>query len=436
MACGGNAEPTAANAPDTAADSVVPEINDRVVDTTVPDTALPEDTAIPPEDTAAPALPVCEAGLGAGETHKDLVYSTVHERHKLDLYLPLEPGPVPLIIWVHGGGWKAGSKDGLKAVVQPYMSRGFAVASVGYRLSDHDWPAQIADVRAAVRWLRVNADTYGLDAAHFGAWGSSAGGHLVAMLGVSADVASLDDPALGNGEVSCAVQAVVDYYGPSEILTMDADAVAAGCPAGGLCHLCEDSPEALLLDCDGGPPGCPDKAAEASPITHASADDAAFVVVHGEDDCTVPAPQGQRMHDALTAAGVESTHFQVPGAGHNSNEVSTPEVTAAVAQFLDRTLRGCETTEFPEPPKQPNSPPAPTYETVDECQLDQCPEEYNACQSLTGCPAVEDCFRDCLKAKQGGCVAQCASDLTPDLFQTHKSLFSCAKGKGCYELLL
>jgi len=199
--------------------------------------------------------------------------------------------------------------------------------------------------------------------------------------------------------------------------------------------MCVGSPEDRLLDCDGGPPGCPDKAAEASPITHVSPDDTPFVVVHIEVDCTVPAPQGQRMHDALTAAGVESTHFQVPGAAHNSNQVSTLEVAAAIAQFLDRTLRGCETTQFPEPP-QPTTPPAPAYETVYACQLDQCGAEYAACQTLAGCLVVEDCFRECLKAKQGGCVAQCASDLTPDLFQTHKALFSCAKGNGCYDLLL
>ena len=170
-------------------------------------------------------------------------------------------------------------------------------------------------------------------------------------------------------------------------------------------------------------------------MTHVSAGDAPFVVVHGTDDCTVPTPQGQRMHDALVAGGVESTYFEVAGAGHNSKQVSTAEVTTAVAEFLDSTLRGCQTVEPPEPPQSNNPPPTPDYETVDACQQGECAVEYAACEALAGCTAVEACFRDCLAAMQGGCVNQCASNLSPAVFQAHKTLFMCANAQGCYALL-
>lgn len=113
------------------------------------------------------------------KSHRDLVYvEGGHERHKLDLYLPEKAdGPLPLIIWVHGGGWQNGSKDGCPPLRGGYVERGYAVASINYRLSGHAvFPAQIEDCKAAIRWLRAHAKQYGLDAKRFGVWGSSAGG--------------------------------------------------------------------------------------------------------------------------------------------------------------------------------------------------------------------------------------------------------------------
>ncbi len=148
----------------------------------------------PTQTSDAPAPQVQTFGPRANRVpqgvtaHRDLAYVTSgHDRQKLDLYVPDQPdGPLPLIIWVHGGGWAAGSKDGCPPLRGGYTRRGYAVASIGYRLSgDAIFPAQIEDCKAAIRWLRAHAKEYNLDPDHFAAWGSSAGGHLVALLGTS-----------------------------------------------------------------------------------------------------------------------------------------------------------------------------------------------------------------------------------------------------------
>src|SRR5262245_50032586 len=154
---------------------------------------------------------------------RDIEYAKVGDISlKLDLYLP-EPrpaAPVPLVVWVHGGAWQAGSKDQTPAV--PLVRRGLAVASVGYRLSQvARFPAQIEDCKAAVRWLRAHAAEHAIDGRHIGAWGSSAGGHLVALLGTSGDVDELEGEA-GNLDQSSRVQVVVDWFGPTDFTRMSA----------------------------------------------------------------------------------------------------------------------------------------------------------------------------------------------------------------------
>jgi hypothetical protein len=149
--------------------------------------------------------------------HRDLTYvENGHERHKLDLFVPEKAdAPLPLIIWVHGGGWQNGSKDGGPPLRNGYTERGYAVASINYRLSGHaTFPAQIEDCKAAIRWLRAHAAEYRLDARRFGVWGSSAGGHLVALLGTSGEVKEFDVGA--HLDQSSRVQAVCDYYGPMD----------------------------------------------------------------------------------------------------------------------------------------------------------------------------------------------------------------------------
>ena len=222
---------------------------------------------------------------------RDLEYARVGEKKLLlDLYLPEKAtGPLPVIVWVHGGGWKNGSKDQCLPARLGFPQRGYAVASVGYRLSgDATFPAQIEDCKAAVRWLRANARKYNLDSDHIGAWGSSAGGHLVNLLGVTGGTRDFDGH--GNLKFSSRVQAVCSYYGPS-------DFAAFVTTPGFERNAQPDSPESRLLG--GTVLDNKDKAIRASPVTYISADAPPFLLVHGDRDTAVPLGQSERMHDDL-----------------------------------------------------------------------------------------------------------------------------------------
>lgn len=268
------------------------------------------------------------------KAHRDLAYvANGHERQKLDLYLPEKAaGPLPVIIWVHGGGWQNGSKEGCPPLRGGYLERGYAVASLGYRLSGHAiFPAQIEDCKAALRWLRAHAAEYGLDPERFGVWGSSAGGHLVALLGTSGDVKAFEVGT--NPDQSSRVQAVCDYYGPTDFTQMDAHAL----PGSALKHDSPNSPEARLL---GGPvQENKDKAALANPISYVSRDDPPFLIVHGDRDPAVPLHQSELLFDALKRSGV-SVHFHtIHGAGHGGAGFSDPQISEMVTAFFDQNLK-------------------------------------------------------------------------------------------------
>src|SRR5579859_7847618 len=146
--------------------------------------------------------------------YRDLAYVTGgHPRQVLDLYMPHAAGPLPLIVWIHGGAFRMGSKDDPVPVAM--LQQGYAIASLNYRLSQHAlFPAQIEDCKAAVRWLRAHAATYGLDPSHIASWGESAGGHLAAMLGTAGHERGFD---VGEHlEYSSRVQAVLDFFGPTD----------------------------------------------------------------------------------------------------------------------------------------------------------------------------------------------------------------------------
>jgi len=261
---------------------------------------------------------------------RDLAYvKDGHERQKLDLYLPEKKSDanLPLIIWVHGGGWQGGSKANCPAV--RYVRDGYAVASVGYRLSgDAIFPAQIEDCKAAVRWLRAHADEYGLDANRFAAWGSSAGGHLVALLGTSGGVTELD---VGEHlDQSSAVQAVVDYYGP-------ADFVAFVKTPRYERHSRDDAPEAKLL---GGPVlEKLDLATKASPVTYVDEKDPPFLIVHGSADPVVPSNQSELLNEALQKAKVSVELKILPDARHGGPEFNSREVAELVSKFFAEHLK-------------------------------------------------------------------------------------------------
>ncbi|NNM04865.1 MAG: alpha/beta hydrolase, partial [Gemmatimonadetes bacterium] len=166
----------------------------------------------------------------------DVPYASVSSAQRLDLFLPSAgEGPFPLIIWIHGGGWRSGDKRfGGNAFQLRALSEGYAVASLNYRLSgEASHPAQIHDVKTAIRWLREHRKDHRLKTKRVGVWGSSAGGHLVSLLGTSGGVASLEGSDLGVEGRSSRVQAVVDWYGPTDLNRAFDDLAAQGCPTGG-----------------------------------------------------------------------------------------------------------------------------------------------------------------------------------------------------------
>ena len=226
--------------------------------------------------------------------HRDLEYvDGGHERNKLDLYLPAKAdGPLPLIVWIHGGAWLGGSKEGCPAV--PFVAKGYAVASINYRLSQHAvFPAQIEDCKAAIRWLRANAKKYHLDPDHIGVWGASAGGHLVALLGTSGDVKELEGNG-GNLDQSSRVQCVVDWFGPTDFTKM------------GGSHDNPDSPGGAAHRRPG-PGEQGEGRARPAPITYVSKDDPPLphhARRRGQRRCR--SARANCWHEALKKAGVDA----------------------------------------------------------------------------------------------------------------------------------
>ena len=262
---------------------------------------------------------------------RDLVYKTVDGIElKLDLYIPEKiSAPVPLIIWIHGGGWRNGSKETCLAARLNFMQYGFAVASINYRLSGvATFPAQIEDCKAAVRWLRANGATYNLKTDGIGVWGASAGGHLSALLGTSGDVKEFDTG--DNLEQSSRVQAVCDYYGPTHLLSM-------GTVPGFESHALPTSPESLMLGKT--PEERKTNATLASPVTHITKDDPPFLIVYGLNDRTVPRQQSELFHKELQAIGVESEMIILQDAGHGGPQFSEPELIKKIAAFFERHLK-------------------------------------------------------------------------------------------------
>jgi len=306
----------------------------------------------PPEATAMPAV------TSEVTVYRDLEYAGytlggVEYALHLDLYLPEQDGspPIPLLIFIHGGGWFEGSKEMCPG--ETFARQGYAMACVDYRLADGfavcpvelTFPAQIHDVKAAVRWLRQHADVYNLAPDRFGAMGNSSGGHLAALLGVSHGVAELQ--GTGTPGVSDAVQAVCDWYGPVDVTQPPPAIVFEDDPCTtGLGYLIktyggEETPyfywtlawgtflggsltDATVLG----------RAAQATPLAYADAGDPPFLVIHGERDGMVPIEQSALLVAALEDAGVEVTFVRLPEAGHG---YGGPGQEVA-SEFLDPTL--------------------------------------------------------------------------------------------------
>lgn len=263
---------------------------------------------------------------------RDLEYAQVGgKRLLLDLYVPEQAdGPTPLIVWIHGGGWQSGNKDQWRPAA-PLIAQGYAVASLDYRLSGEAvFPAQIEDCKAAIRWLKANGKKYNLAIDRVAVWGSSAGGHLAALVGTSGDVKDLEGTVGGNLDQSSRVQAVVDYYGPTDLQAFVATPRYEG-------HANASSPESKLLG--GAVKEVPDKAKRANPITYVDAQDPPYFIVHGADDPVVPPNQSELLHAALKKAGAVSTLTILPGAGHGGPGFAQPELATKVGEFLNKHLK-------------------------------------------------------------------------------------------------
>lgn len=268
------------------------------------------------------------------DVKKNIIYASVDEIDlKLDLYTPKKAkGPFPLVIWIHGGGWRTGSKINPRAL--PLVEHGFAVASINYRLTDVAiFPAQIHDCKAAVRYLRANAEQYLIDPNHIGVWGASAGGHLAALLGTTGNRKELEGNVGKNLETASNVQAVCDWFGPSDFLTlMPPDEKDK-----------DSNPVHALL---GEKEGRFRRAELASPVTHVSPKAPPFLIMHGDNDTVVPLQQSRLLADRLKAEGVDTTFIVMEGSGHGFRQITG--TFDPVLAFFRRTLTQTDkSTETP-----------------------------------------------------------------------------------------
>ena len=269
----------------------------------------------------------------------DVPYAaTDNLRQRLDLYLPNEfktGKPRPVVVFIHGGGWQNGDKRGGAGSVIPLVTTGdYIGVSIGYRLSGEAiWPAQIHDCKAAIRWLKANAVKYNLDPDRIGVTGTSAGGHLVAMLGTSAGVKAMDGELGDHDEISSRVACVIDQFGPTDFFAMGGN------------HGSANSPESKLV---GGAIQDKKEAAEsANPIRYVTADDPPFLFIHGTKDPLVPFNQSELLKDALESVKVSCLLVPVQNGGHGG--FNSPEVSARIKQYFDKQLRGKEVSVSADP---------------------------------------------------------------------------------------
>lgn len=274
-------------------------------------------------------------GADGSKTWSGLSYSTGigYRPVLLDVRVPARPAgsltpPVAALVWVHGGAWWAGDRRYLPPTLVPdelvdaALARGMAYVAVDYRLSlEAPFPAQIHDVKAAIRYVRRFADVFGIDADRLGALGESAGGHLVALLALTAGVDTIDGTE-GVPDGRSDVAAVVDWYGVHDIREWAGEQATD-----------DPSPIAMLLGQASGAVADAVLAAAASPVTYVGADAAPMLLIHGDADTTVPFAQSESLLAAGKAAGMDIELVRVPAADHCF--VGYADVPSLVAQSVD-----------------------------------------------------------------------------------------------------
>lgn len=274
-------------------------------------------------DASAPDL---KTGASAVSRVNDVLFATeTGAALHADLYLPCrtDARPLPVIVWVHGGAWRFGDRRLAPDLSRFFAQRGFAMASIDYRLSTQAlFPAPVRDVKTAVRWLRSVAPVYGLDSDRIGLWGSSSGGHLAALAALSGPGVFEDAASLYPAH-SSAVRAFVDGYGPTDFLQIDAHRAPEGTPSddpesmllpAGLRSSLPESPESRLL---GAPiETCPGRVRDANPIAYVRGGAPAGLILHGACDTTVPVHQSVLLYDALAEHDNRVSLTIVDGLGH------------------------------------------------------------------------------------------------------------------------
>jgi acetyl esterase/lipase len=286
--------------------------------------------------------------------HLDLAYAPAEPAgsrgHLLDIYLPSRRANarLPVLVWSSGSGWLGDNgKQGAAEFAGHFNDAGYAVVGISVRSSlQAIFPAQLHDAKAAIRWLRSNAATYQLDPARIAVSGNSSGGWVATMLGVTGGIPALEGAVGVTGE-SSRVQAVVNFFGPTDLLAMDEQMLPGACDrfnaSFGLtdCHNDPDSPEGRLVGC--AIQTCPAQAEAANPITYVSRHDPPMLIMHGQADELVPHGQSVALFEALEDRCLAATFHSIPGVGHSTSFVF--DTSQATGQTVYRTAR-CRTTSW------------------------------------------------------------------------------------------
>jgi len=269
-------------------------------------------------------------GPAAADVVREVPFATVKGRElKLDLYRRDGMSPLGLIVWVHGGAWRGGSRENVDLVRMTEF--GWAVASVDYRLSgEARFPAQVHDIKAAIRFLRARAAQYGYPSDRFVISGSSAGGHLAALVGVSNGVRELEGTVGDNLQISSDVQAIVDLYGASNLTTI----LAQSTP-----HGLDVRKPALDLLLGGQPDAVPELARLASPVFFVDALDPPLLLLHGDQDPQMPINQAHELQGAYEKCGRPVEFIVVHGSGHGGPAFTSESMLRAIDGFLRARLR-------------------------------------------------------------------------------------------------
>jgi acetyl esterase/lipase len=282
------------------------------------------------------------SNLTPGQNLTDVPYAGASPAEKMDIYIPNSTGPYPVIIWVHGGGYNSGDKENNDSnSPKQGLTRGYAVVSINYRLSNEAiFPAQINDVKSAIRFIRANSKELNINPDKIAIWGRSAGGGLAALAGTSGDVKELQDDSLGNGNISNRVQAVVDLKGPINFSTMLMQLQQQN-NSENKTYDYEQS-DIMLRQLMGEDVSLiPSQVARANPETYITPDDPPFFIEHGTADTMIPYMQSKDFAIKLqNVIGMDNVTLELfPGLGHNDPYFTQKQNVDNILDFLDEHLK-------------------------------------------------------------------------------------------------